>query len=128
MSLQSTDPIADLITRIRNAGMANKTEVTVPTSRMKERILEVLKKANYIADFALDDSAKPATLKIVLNGNITEIDRLSKPGRRMYASADEIPRVKNGRGIVVISTSKGVMTGDEAKKARLGGELLIKVY
>lgn len=128
MSLQSTDPIADLITRIRNAGMANKTEVTAPTSRMKERILEVLKKANYIADFALDDSAKPATLKIALNGNITEIDRLSKPGRRMYASADEIPRVKNGRGIVVISTSKGVMTGDEARKARLGGELLIKVY
>lgn len=128
MALQSTDPIADLITRIRNAELAGKAELSVPASKMKQRILDVLQQANYIADYSLDETTKPAALKITLNHNITEIVRMSKPGRRMYASADEIPRVKNGRGIVVISTSKGVMTGDEAKKARLGGELLIKVY
>lgn len=128
MALQSTDPIADLITRIRNAGLANKTEVSAPSSKMKERILKVLKDSRFIADFELDETSKPATLKIQLNGNITKIDRMSKPGRRMYAGADEIPRVKGGRGIVIISTSKGVMTGDEAKKAQLGGELLVQVY
>ncbi len=127
MALQSTDPIADLITRIRNAGMVNKTEVTVPTSRMKERIAQTLKDSGYIDSFEVSDE-KPANMTIKLNDSITKIDRLSKPGRRLYSAADEIPRVKNGRGIVIISTPKGVMTGDEAKKKRLGGELLLEVY
>lgn len=128
MALQSTDPIADFITRIRNAGMVNQTEVTVPTSRMKERIAQTLKDSGYIASFKVDDSKKPAEMAVELNGNITKINRLSKPGRRLYSTVDEIPRVKNGRGIVIISTPKGVMTGDEAKKQRLGGELLLEVY
>lgn len=128
MSLQSTDPIADLITRIRNASLANKTEVSVPSSRMKESILKVLKKSNYIADYKTEEIESKKNLVISLNGNITEIARLSKPGRRLYSSANEIPRIKSGRGIVVMSTSKGVMTGEEATKARLGGEMLIKVY
>ncbi len=128
MSLQSTDPIADLITRIRNAGLAGKTEVVVPTSRMKEGIVKVLNETKYVGAYKIDDSTKPAQIVIELNGNITEIDRMSKPGRRVYAGADDIPRVKNGRGVVIVSTSKGVMTGVKAKKERLGGELLVKVY
>lgn len=127
MALQSTDPIADFITRIRNAGMVNQPEVTVPTSRMKERIAQTLKDSGYIDSFKVDDE-KPAKMTVKLNDSITKINRLSKPGRRLYSAADEIPRIKNGRGIVIISTPKGVMTGEEAKKKRLGGELLLEVY
>lgn len=128
MALQSTDPIADFITRIRNAGMVNQTEITVPTSRMKERIAKTLKDSGYITSFKVDESEKPAKMVVELNDSITKINRLSKPGRRLYSATDEIPRVKNGRGIVIISTPKGVMTGDEAKRKRLGGELLLEVY
>ncbi|MGI6612555.1 MAG: 30S ribosomal protein S8 [Candidatus Nanosyncoccaceae bacterium] len=127
MALQSTDPIADFITRIRNAGMVNQPEVTVPTSRMKERIAQTLKDSGYIDSFEVSND-KPAKMIVKLNDSITKINRLSKPGRRLYSAADEIPRVKNGRGIVIISTPKGVMTGEEAKKKRLGGELLLEVY
>lgn len=128
MSLQSTDPIADLLTRIRNAISVGKESVTVPSSKLKQRVLESLKQANYIADYkVIDDETRPV-IEITTNGNITNIQRMSKPGRRLYVGADEIPRIKSGRGVVLVSTSKGIMTGDEAKKARLGGELLLKVY
>ncbi len=133
MSLQSTDPIADLLTRIRNAAMVGKTEVRVPTSKVKKVVAEALKANKYLADVK-EEAGKPrGTLVITINkpgenSNINEVTRLSKPGRRVYVKADEIPKVKSGRGLVLISTSKGVITGQEAVKLRLGGELLLKVY
>jgi len=133
MSLQSTDPIADLLTRIRNAAAVGKTEVRVPTSKLKKVVAEQLKKNNYLADVK-EEAGKPrGTLVITINkpgenSVINELTRLSKPGRRVYVKADEIPKVKSGRGLVLVSTSKGVITGQEAVKQRLGGELLLKVY
>lgn len=133
MSLQSTDPIADLLTRIRNANMVGKTEVRVPTSKLKKVVAEQLVKNNYLASVKLEDGKPRGTLVITLakpgeNCPINEIDRISKPGRRVYVAASEIPKVKSGRGLVLVSTSKGVMTGSEAVKNKLGGELLLKVY
>ena len=107
MSLQSTDQIADLITRIRNAIMVGKTEIRVPTSKLKVAVIEGLINAGYIDSY---------------------ISKVSKPGRRVYVGSEEIPVVKSGRGIVLLSTSKGIMTGREAKKQHLGGEILVKVY
>ena len=133
MSLQSTDPIADLLTRIRNAALVGKTEVRVPTSKLKKIVAEQLVKNHYLADVKLEDSKPRGTLVITINNNgenaaFTELARVSKPGRRIYVSSADIPKVKQGRGIVLVSTSKGVMTGAEAAKAKLGGEVLLKVY
>lgn len=133
MSLQSTDPIADLLTRIRNAVMVGKNEVRVPASKLKQVVANELKKNNYLADVKVE-AAKPRDILVITinkpgeGANINEITRLSKPGRRVYVSASDIPKVKSGRGIVLISTSKGVVTGQEAVKQRLGGELLLSVY
>ena len=133
MSLQSTDQIADLITRIRNAVMVGKNEVLVPTSRLKVGVVEVLKKNGYIADFEIIDGAPRGMLKITIfepgaTARISEIAKVSKPGRRVYSAADDLPVVKSGRGIVIVSTSKGLMTGREAKKNRLGGEIPVRVW
>ncbi len=133
MSIQSTDPIADLLTRIRNAGMVGKNEIRVPTSKLKFAVAKELKKANYLSDVKVEATKPRDTLVIEINKPgencaITEIVRLSKPGRRVYVGVNEIPKVKNGRGIVLISTSKGVVSGNDAIKQRLGGELLLKVY
>jgi small subunit ribosomal protein S8 len=133
MSLQSTDPIADLLTRIRNAAMVGKHEVRVPSSKLKKVVAEQLKKNKYLTDVKLEAGKPRDTLVITINkpgenSTINEITRMSKPGRRIYVGAGEIPRVKSGRGLVLISTSKGVLTGQEATKQRLGGELLLKVY
>lgn len=133
MSLQSTDPIADLLTRIRNASMVGKTEVRVPSSKLKKVVAEQLKANNYLADVKVEAGKPRDTLVITINRpgqnvTFTELTRVSKPGRRVYATAADIPRVKNGRGIVLVSTSKGVVTGREAVKQRLGGELLLTVY
>ena len=133
MSLQSTDPIADLLTRIRNAALVGKTEVRVPTSQLKKIVAEQLVKNHYLADVKLEDGKPRGTLVITINNNgenaaFTELARVSKPGRRIYVSSADIPKVKQGRGIVLVSTSKGVMTGAEAAKAKLGGEVLLKVY
>ncbi|MCA9325484.1 30S ribosomal protein S8, partial [Candidatus Saccharibacteria bacterium] len=106
MSLQSTDPIADLLTRIRNAAMVGKTEVRVPTSKLKKVVAEALKANNYLTDVK-EEAGKPrGTLVITINkpgenSVITELTRLSKPGRRVYVKADEIPKVKSGRGLVL---------------------------
>ncbi len=133
MSLQSTDPIADLLTRIRNAIMVGKTEIRVPSSKLKVTVAKELKKAHYLADVKVE-SAKPRDILVVTinkpgeNATITEITRLSKPGRRVYVGANDIPKVKSGRGMILISTSKGVIPGHTAAKERLGGELLLKVY
>ena len=133
MSLQSTDPIADLLTRIRNAALVGKTEVRVPTSKLKKIVAEQLVKNHYLADVKLEDGKPRGTLVITINNNgenaaFPELARVSKPGRRIYVSSADIPKVKQGRGIVLVSTSKGVMTGAEAVKNKLGGEVLLKVY
>lgn len=133
MSLQSTDPIADLLTRIRNAVMVGKNEITVPSSKLKVTVAKELKKAGYLSDVKVE-SAKPRDILVITinkegeNSAINEIKRLSKPGRRVYVGANDIPKVKSGRGIVLVSTSKGVITGADAVKQRLGGELLLQVY
>ena len=133
MSLQSTDQIADLITRIRNAIMVNKNEISVPASKLKLAILEGLKRTKFITDYSVVEVTPRNSIRVVINKineapRINEITKVSKPGRRVYAGVDELPKVKSGRGIVLISTSKGIMTGDEAKQARLGGEILVKVW
>lgn len=133
MSLQSTDQIADLITRIRNAIQVSKNEVSVPTSKLKVAVIEGLKKGGYIEDYNIEKAHPRDILHILINkdgvsSRINEISKVSKPGRRIYTSADEIPTVKSGRGIVLISTSKGVMSSQEAKKLRLGGEILVRVW
>ncbi len=133
MSLQSTDQIADFITRIRNAIMVGKTEIRVPTSKLKLAVAEGLKDAKFIESVEVEDAKPRGILHVVINkagenAKINEISKISKPGRRVYTSADEIPKVKSGRGLVLISTSKGIMSGQEAKKQRLGGEVLVKVW
>ncbi len=133
MSVVSSDPIADMLSRIRNALAVNKTEISLPHSNTKEAIAHLLVANRYISGVKVVDASVGKTLKLTLstensNSPITEITRLSKPGRRMYTSADKMPIVKQGRGIVIVSTSKGMMTGREAHKQRLGGELICKVY
>lgn len=133
MSLQSTDQIADLITRIRNAILVGKTEIRVPTSKLKLAVAEGLKKANFVEDVKVEKSAPRDILYVLINkpgqnARINEIEKVSKPGRRVYSGANELPKVKSGRGLILVSTSKGVMTGEEARKERLGGEILVKVY
>lgn len=133
MSMQSTDPIADLLTRIRNAIAVGKTEITVPASKIKLTVAQQLKKAGYLAAVKFVEASPRGSIVITINNagepaKITEINRVSKPGQRVYAGATEIPRIKSGRGIVLVSTSQGVMTGQQAQKARLGGEVLCKVY
>ena len=133
MSLQSTDQVADLITRIRNAVMVGKNEILVPTSRLKVNVVEVLAKNGYIAGFEIEEAKPRGILKVTINeagtnAKINEITKVSKPGRRVYSSADDLPVVKSGRGMIIVSTSKGIMTGQEAKKNRLGGEILVKVW
>lgn len=133
MSLQSTDPIADLLTRIRNASMVGKTEVRLPSSKLKKVVAEQLKANNYLTDVKVEAGKPRDTLVITINrpgenSTISEISRVSRPGRRVYLASADIPKVKSGRGLVLVSTSKGVMTGREAVKQRLGGEVLLKVY
>ncbi len=133
MALQSTDPIADLLTRIRNAILAGKNEVRVPNSKMKQAVAEQLKKAGYLSAVTSEKGTPRDTLVVTINEDgknptINEITRVSKPGRRVYSSSTEIPKVKSGRGIMLVSTSKGLMTDTEARKAKLGGELICKVY
>ena len=133
MSIQTTDPVADLLTRIRNAIAIGKNEVRVPTSKLKFAVADKLQKTNYLEKVEVEDAKPRGILHIVINNEgenarINEIEKVSTPGRRIYAGVNEIPKVKSGRGIVLISTSKGVMTGREAVKAHLGGEVLVKVW
>lgn len=133
MTLQSTDPIADLLTRIRNAVQVGKSEIRVPASKLKLTIAKELVKANYLADVKVEAGKPRDTLVITINRDgenptINEITRLSKPGRRVYVSANDIPKVKSGRGMVLVSTSRGVLPGHVAKQQKAGGELLLKVY
>ena len=133
MSLQSTDQIADLITRIRNAIMVGKHEILVPTSKLKAGVVEVLVNNGYLAGSEVIEGSPREILKVTINepgtiAKINEISKVSKPGRRVYSAADDLPTIKSGRGMIIVSTSKGLMTGREAKKNRLGGEILVKVW
>ena len=133
MSLQSTDQIADFISRIRNAVMVGKTEILVPTSKLKLNVAEILVKNGYLASCDVIEGSPRGMLHVVINepgtvAKVSEITKVSKPGRRVYSSVSDIPTIKSGRGMVIVSTSKGLMTGKDAKKNHLGGEILIKVW
>jgi small subunit ribosomal protein S8 len=132
-----TDPLADFLTTIRNASRAAKSEIRVPWSRMRSDVAHILKNEGYVTDVekVSDEKAKAGKPELVvkLRGQgktraITQITRVSKPGRRQYVGANEIPRVLGGMGISVVSTPRGVMAGHQAKKQKLGGELLLTVY
>jgi small subunit ribosomal protein S8 len=129
-----TDPIADMITRIRNAQMAKHESVDISSSRMKVAIAEILKEEGYILDYKelKDDKHQVIRirLKYVEDGDIVikKIERVSKPGRRIYVNSKEIPHVLRGYGISILSTSKGVMTDRKARKEKVGGEVLVKVW
>jgi len=131
--ITSTDPIADMLSRVRNAIAVRKHAVSMPHSNVKESVARLLQSNNFIDKVDVEDAPVGKTLVLTINSplsnaRITEIARLSKPGRRHYVGADKIPAVKRGRGIVIISTSKGMMTGNEAKRQGIGGELICKVY
>jgi small subunit ribosomal protein S8 len=129
MSTTTTDPVADMLTRIRNALAVNKGEVQLPHSNLKESVARLLAANHFIEGVDVDKATVGKTLTIRLgDARISEIVRLSKPGRRAYVRAAEIPVVKRGRGVVIISTSKGMMTGDQARAEHIGGELICKVY
>jgi len=129
--MSMSDPIADMLTRIRNGQSAAKAEVAMPASNMKQSIAEVLKDEGYISDFSVSDDAKPelsVSLKYYDGKPVIEkIQRMSRPGLRVYKNKDELPKVLNGLGIVIISTSKGMMTDRAARAAGIGGELICSV-
>lgn len=125
-----TDPIADMLTRIRNAHLALHKEVNVPRSKMKLAVASILKQDGYIEEAAADGDNLVLTLKYAENGHaaITGLKRVSTPGRRVYVGANAIPSVQNGLGICILSTSSGVMDGKTAKDKKVGGELLCEVW
>lgn len=125
-----SDPIADMATRMRNAQSARHSTVLMPYSKVKEAILQLLKSKKYISDYAITKEGKFEELKVSFNegrDNLT-ITRLSKPGHRLYRAADELPRIRRGMGMLVVSTSAGIMGGYEAFKKGIGGEVLLEVY
>jgi small subunit ribosomal protein S8 len=130
-----TDPIADLLTRIRNAQMAQHRIVEVPASNLKKRITEILYEKGYILKYKFEEDKKQGVIKIALKYDVETklpvikgLERISRPGLRQYAKPEEIKRVKNGLGIAIVSTSKGVMTDKEAKTQNVGGEVLCRIY
>ncbi len=129
-----TDPISDYLTRIRNGILAKHRVVEMPASNLKKRMTEILYEKGYILNYKFEDDVFPAVIKIALKYHpatkvpaITKLTRVSKPGLRQYVGADELPRVLNGLGIAILSTSKGVMTDKEAKNEHVGGEVLCYV-
>ncbi|MCD2260523.1 30S ribosomal protein S8 [Psychroserpens luteolus] len=131
----NTDPIADYLTRIRNAVKANHRVVEIPASNLKKEMTKILFDQGYILSYKFDDSSVQGTIKIALKYNketkesvIKKIQRISTPGLRQYAGANEMPRILNGLGIAIVSTSKGVITGKQAQRENVGGELLCYVY
>ena len=130
-----TDPVADYLTRIRNAVAANHRGVEIPASNLKKEITKILFDQGYILSYKFDDSSVQGTIKIALKYTketkepvIKKIQRISKPGLRKYASSKELPRILNGLGIAIVSTSHGVMTGKQAQRENVGGEVLCYVY
>ena len=130
-----TDPIADFLTRVRNAQMANHRIVEIPASNLKKRITEILYEKGYILKYKFEDDNKQGVIKIALKYDLTtkipairSLERVSRPGLRQYSKPGDFKRVKNGLGIAIISTSKGVMTDKEAKVQNVGGEVLCNIY
>ncbi len=132
--MQITDPIADMLTRIRNANNAKHDTVDVPASNMKKSIAQILLEEGYIKNFQLIDDGTQGVIRITLKYNtgkekvLSGLKRVSKPGLRVYAGADELPKVLRGLGIAIVSTSKGVMTDKKAREAHVGGEVLAFVW
>ena len=128
------DPIGDMITRIRNAQMRSLGNVKIPNSKFRARILDVLKKEGYISDYKfLSETKNKGSLSVDLKYNdglpvIKEIKRVSKPGRRIYARATSIPKIQNGLGLAIVSTSKGIMSDNEARNQNIGGEIICRVF
>ena len=130
-----TDPIADFLTRIRNAVKANHRVVEIPASNLKKEMTKILFDQGYILSYKFDDSSVQGTIKIALKYDkdtkesvIKDIQRISKPGLRKYVSSSEMPRILNSLGVAIISTSKGVMTGKQARRENVGGEVICSVY
>ena len=131
--MNSTDPISDMFSRIRNAIRVNKRQISLPHSKVKEDIAKLLADAGFLNNISSEEENNRKTLQIEIADVgqpfvITEINRLSRPGKKLYVRTKEIPNVKRGRGIVIISTSQGIMTGSEAAAKKLGGELIGEVY
>jgi len=132
--MSMTDPIADLLVRIRNAMMARHEVVKVPLSRTKLEIVKIFKAEGYIDDFQVDETGPQGTILVELRylgsgeRSIQGLERVSKPGRRVYCGKDEIPRVLNGLGITIVSTSRGIMTGSSCRRLGVGGEVLCNVW
>ena len=127
------DPIGDMLARIKNSLLRNHKKVDLPSSKFKIKIAEVLKNEGYIIDYKVSTDEKKPTLEILLKYNygspvISSIQRVSKPGRRIFSSAESLPKINNGLGIAIVSTSKGVMTDIDARKNKLGGEIICKVF
>ena len=128
-----SDPIGDMIARIKNAQMRNHKKVEIPSSKFKAKIADVLKGEGFIIDYKVDMETNKPILLINLKYNsgnpvINTIERISKPGRRIFSSAESLPKVSNGLGIAIISTPKGVMTDQDARKNQVGGEIICKVF
>jgi small subunit ribosomal protein S8 len=129
-----TDPIADMLARIRNGGMAEHEKVDIPASRVRVRLAEILKEEGFIKNFRLIEDRKQGVLRVYLKYGsgqervITGLRRVSKPGRRLYVTADRIPSVLGGMGVAILSTSRGVMTDRESRKLQVGGEVLCYVW
>ena len=128
-----SDPIGDMIARIKNASLRNYKKVEIPSSKFKSKIADVLKNEGYIIDYKISNEEKKNTLEISLKYNsgnpvISTIERVSKPGRRIFSSVESLPKINNGLGIAIISTPKGVMTDIDARKEKVGGEIICKVF
>jgi len=128
-----TDPIADMLARIRNASMARHERTEVPLSKLKVHVAEILRDEGYVGQFSVDEGARTISIQLKYHGRdrdsaIAGIRRTSRPGRRVYVSHDEIPKVQNGTGISILSTSHGLMTDRTAREKRVGGELLCEVW
>ena len=129
-----TDPISDMLTRVRNAGHARLTRISMPDSRMKREIARILKENGFLRDYSADSDPKKPTLTVELrydreNEHIIEgIERVSRPGKRVYVGAREIPKIRAGLGIGILSTPKGILSDEQAREAHVGGELLARVW
>jgi len=128
-----SDPIGDMLSRIRNSQIRNLKKVQIPSSKFKIKIAEVLKNEGYIINFNISKDEKKPNLEINLKYNsgnpvISTIERISKPGRRIFSSAESLPKINNGLGIAILSTSKGVMSDIDARKQKIGGEIICKVF
>ena len=128
-----SDPIGDMLARLKNSQMRNHKEISLPSSKFKTRIAEILKSEGYIIDYEVKSEQNKPNLHISLKYSsgtpvISSIERVSKPGRRIFSSADSLPRINNGLGIAILSTPKGVMTDMDARKQKIGGEIICKVF